>query len=117
MKSYKLYEQDLMGYESNTIYLKSYNKAIQWFNNEVKNAVAEAGEDIVNKSGFSEQISSFRSWSKNEEIISRRYPYLLYKKDNRLIVQVFYWQNTSHEHSEYEILDLTIILEEIDIVE
>lgn len=106
-----------MGYEGNTKYCKNYNKAIEVFNSSVKNAVKYAGDDIVDKSDFSEQISSFKEWNKNSEIISRKYPYLLYKERGLLTAQVFHWERTSYEYQEYDIVDLVIILEEIEVIE
>lgn len=117
MNSYKIYEKDLMGYEGNVIYAKNYNKAIELFNATVKKAVDEAKGDIVNKEDFGDEIASFKEWNKDEEIISRKYPYLLYKKKDLLIAQVFYWERSSYEYQEHDIVNSTIILEEIAIIE
>lgn len=116
MKAYKLYEQDPMGYEGNTRYIGNYNSAIGLFNQEIKNAVSEVKGDMVSICDFREKISAFREWSSNEEIISRKYPYLLYKKNNLLVAEVFYWENENYECYEPEIVGLTLILEQIEIV-
>lgn len=117
MKAYKIYEQDRMGYEGNILYAKDYNKAIELFNAAVKKAINDVKGDIVNKEEFGDEIASFREWNKDKKIISRRYPYLLYKLKNSLIAQVFYWERTSYEYREYDIVNSTVILEEIEIIE
>ena len=117
MEAYKLYERDQMGYEGNIIYIKNYSKAIELFNQEVKNAVYEVKEDMISIDDFRDKIKSFKEWSRNEEIISRKFPYLLYKKNKSLVAEAYYWQNTSYDHNEPEIFSLTVILEEIEIVE
>lgn len=117
MKGYKVYEQDSMGYEGNIVYSKNHSKAVALFNAAVKNAINEVYGDMVDKKDFGEKISSFRLWNKDAEIISRKYPYLLYKENELLIAQVFYWVRTSYEYQEYDIVNSTIILEEIEIIE
>ncbi|NFO03150.1 hypothetical protein FDB23_03320 [Clostridium botulinum] len=117
MKAYKVYEQDQMGYEDNIEYAKSYNKVIQLFNQKVKKTISDIGGDIVDKYDFGEQIASFRKWNEGKEVISRKYPYLLYKDKNLLVAQIFYWERTSYEYSEYDIVNSMIVLEGIEILE
>ncbi|AUN06631.1 hypothetical protein EXN00_16650 [Clostridium botulinum] len=117
MKAYKVYQQDLMGYEGDIVYCKNYNKAIEVFNSVVKKAIADVAGDIVDKADFGDEIASFREWNKDVEIISRKYPYLLYRKKGLLTAQVFYWERASYEYQEYDIVNSIAILEEIEIIE
>lgn len=72
MKAYKLYERDQIGYEGNIEYIKNYNKAIELFNQEVKNAVYEVKEDMVSIDDFRDKIKSFKEWRRNEEIFIKK---------------------------------------------
>lgn len=117
MKTFKIYESDLMGYEGNVKYCKNYNKAIEVFNAAVKKAVNDVGGDIVDKIDFGEEITSFREWNKDVEITSRKYPYLLYRKKDLLTALVFCWERASYEYEEYDIVNSTIILKKIEIIE
>ena len=87
------------------------------FNSVVKKAVSDVAGDIVDKSYFGDRIASFRERNEDIEIISRKYPYLLYRKKDLLTALVFYWERTSYEYQEYDIFNSTIILEEIEVIE
>lgn len=120
MKAYKVYELCQYGFESDTEYALKYDKAITLFNNKVRKVVNHLKGDLVKQEDFSEQVSYLREnhFGDSEiEIISRKMPYILYEKNNKLYATIPFWEKTSYEYSEYDIIDDAVVLEEIDILE
>ena len=119
MKIYKVYSQCMMGFESDTGYKKSIDKATQYFNDLIRKTLKEV--DIVDKDDFSDSIANFKdnieNWHKDCEVICRKYPLLIYKQDNKKIAVIDYWARTSYEYQEYDIESEHVILEEIEILE
>ncbi len=121
MKAYKIYVQDRMGYEDDIFYAKTYDKAVQLFNNEIRKELKNAGDDAVDKVDFGEEISSFHEYNEDREIICRKCPILIHqKKDSKRlhrVANVPRWEKTSYEYNEYEIISDSVVLEEIEILE
>lgn len=119
MKIYKVYSQCMMGFESDTEYKKSIDKATQCFNDLIRKTIKEV--NIVDKDDFSDSISNFKenieSCYKDCEVICRKYPLLIYKQENKKIAVIDYWTRASYEYQEYDIESEHIILEEIEISE
>lgn len=125
MNGYKIYTSDEIGYEIDTKYTVSYNKAIQIFNDKIRKAVYDCGLDIISREDFGDEIASIReriqtksSYSSDEgKMICRAYPILIMKYENSLVASIFYWYKCSYEYSEYDITSSNIVLEEIEIVD
>lgn len=118
MVAYKIYISDNYGFNNEEEYAANYNKAIQIFNNKVRKLVKEVKGDLVEQEDFSEKIQDLReehSWNEGIEIISRKMPYILYKRDNKLFAIILYWIKSSYEYDEWDIVSEDIILEEIEI--
>lgn len=123
MKAYKIYELSQYGFEDNTEYVSKYNKAVKVFNNKVRKAVNDVKGDLVEQEDFSEKVHDLRTLRKNPfaddeiEIISRKMPYILYKKNDRLFATIPFWEKTSYEYDEYDITSISVVMEEIEILE
>lgn len=120
MKAYKVYKLCQYGFESDIEYTLKYDKAITLFNNKVRRIVNDLKEDLVNQEDFSDQVHYLREnpFGDSEiEIISRKMPYILYKKNDKLYATIPFWEKTSYEYSEYDIIDDAVVLEEINILE
>lgn len=120
MKAYKIYEDCQYGFESDVEYALKYDGAIRLFNDKVRKVVKEVKGDLVEQEDFSEQVHYLRAnypGDNEVEIISRKMPYILYKRDNKLVAVVPFWEKSSYEYEEWDITDMTIILEEIEILE
>ena len=121
MKSYRIYESCEYGIDdSNAEYALKYDRAIRLLNDRVRKAVKEVKGDLVEQEEFSEQVHYLRTDYPGEnevEIISRKMPYILYKKDNKLFATVPFWSKTSYEYDEWDVKDLTMVLEEITILD
>ena len=119
MKIYRIYSQCMMGFEGDVEYKKNINNAIQCFNDLIRRTIKEV--DIVDKDYFSNGIAEFRenieNWHKDCEIICRKYPILIYRKDNKMIAVIDHWEKASYEYNEYDIETEKIILEEIEIID
>lgn len=119
MLAYKVYKEDRMGFESDIVYACKNKKAIQLFNNVIRKELKDIGGDIVNKEDFSEEVSGFREYNSDKELICRTYPLIIYKdnKNKRIIANIPYWEDTSYEYNEYEIIANSIVLEEIKLID
>ncbi|MFT8352414.1 hypothetical protein [Clostridium saccharoperbutylacetonicum] len=120
MKAYRIFEGCKYGFENDVEYALKYDRAIKLFNNKVRRVVNEVKGDLVEKEDFSEQVHYLRAnypGDNDVEIISRKMPYILYKKNNILVAVVPFWEKTSYEYQEWDITDMTVILEEIEILE
>ncbi len=120
MKAYKVYELCQYGFDSDIEYAVKYDRAIRLFNDKVRKVAKKLKGDLVEQEEFSEHVHYLRAHypGDNEvEIISRKMPYILYKKDNKLFAAVPYWEKTSYEYDEWDISDMTVVLEEIEILE
>ncbi|WP_238899325.1 hypothetical protein [Clostridium sp. YIM B02500] len=118
MKAYKIYISDNYGFEMKEEYASTYSKAIQILNNKIRKAVKQLKGDLVRKEDFSEEIQRLREdhpWNGEIEIISRKMPYILYKRKNELIATIPYWEKTSYEYDEWDVVSEDIILKEIEI--
>ncbi|MCE5221879.1 MAG: hypothetical protein LLF98_11630 [Clostridium sp.] len=120
MKAYKVYELCQYGFDNDTEYALKYDKAIRLFNDKVRKLVKEVKGDLVEQEDFSEQVHYLRAdhpGGNEVEIISRKMPYILYKKDNKLYAVIPFWEKTSYEYNEWDITHMTVVLEEIEILE
>ncbi|MBN1058503.1 hypothetical protein [Clostridium botulinum] len=120
MKAFKIYVQDRMGYEEDEEYALKYDKAIRLFNDKVRKAVKEVKGDLVDQEDFSEQVHYLREdypGDNEVDIISRKMPYIAYKKNDKLYAVIPFWEKTSYEYDEWDISDMTVVLEEIEILE
>lgn len=125
MKAYKLYNRDSWGSEYDEIYSINYSKITQLFNDRIREAIKEIGSDIASIDDFREEILSIKENNKYREackhapveILCRKYPILITKDCNMIIANIYYWERTSHEYSEYDVESNTIIIEEIDVIE
>lgn len=117
MKAYKIYQVDHCGFEGAVKYTLTYNKAIQIYNDKIRAEIKDVGEDIVDKYDFSGMVGNIRGYSKDSEIICRKYPIIMYEEKNRTITDVCYWEKTSYESERYDIISNSIILEEIELME
>ena len=108
-----------MGFEGDILYKKSFNKAVQSFNDLIRKTLREV--DVVDRDYFSDGVASFRESIENFhedcEIICRKYPVLIYRKDNKMIGIVDHWMKASYEYNEYDIETERIVLEEIEVVD
>lgn len=123
MKAYKIFNRNMFGSDTEEEYACNINKAYQIFNNKVRNTIDALAGNIIDKDDFSEQVSGFKDSfylkQGNIEIISRKYPYILYKnKDKEIYVSNIYgWYGTSYEYEEYDIETLSVVMKEIDVQE
>lgn len=120
MKAYKVYELCQYGFDSDIEYALKYDKAIRLFNDKVRKAVKEVKGDLVEQEDFSEQVHYLRAdypGDNEVEIISRKMPYIAYKKNNKMYAAIPFWEKTSYEYSEYDITHITVVMEEIEILE
>lgn len=120
MKAFKIYATDRIGFENEVVYACNYNKAIQLFNNAIRKELFNAGDDVVDKDDFGQEIREFKKYNKDREIICRKCPVLIHRKNDdekSKIANIVRWEKTSYEYNEYEILSNSIILEEIEILE
>lgn len=119
MKIYKVYSQCMMGFEGDTEYKKSIDKATQYFNDLIRKTLREV--DIIDKDDFSDSIANFKdnieNCYKDCEVICRKYPLLIYQQGNKKIAVIDYWRRTSYEYQEYGIESEQIVLEEIELLE
>ena len=119
MKGYTIYCQDRMGYEGNKTYALKYSKAIQEFNNLLRNSINEY--DVVEKEEFSQEVIEFKEENMrintDIELICRKCPFVLYRRKGELRARIFFWERTSYEYEEYDILTEEVILEEIELLE
>ena len=119
MKIYKVYSQCMMGFESDTEYKKSIDKATQYFNDLIRKTIKEV--NIVDKDDFSDSIANFKdnieNYYKDCEVIWRKYSLLIYKKKKKKIAVIDYWTRASYEYHEYDIESEQIVLEEIELLE
>lgn len=119
MKIYKVYSQCMMGFEGDTEYKKSIDKATQYFNDLIRKTLKEV--NIIDKDDFSDSIANFKdnieNCYKDCEVICRKYPLLIYKQCNKKIAVIDYWTRTSYEYQEYNIESEQIVLEEIELLE
>lgn len=119
MKAFKIYSEDRMGFENEIVYVCNYNKAIEIFNEKLREELKNIGDDVVNKQDFSEEVQEFREWNKDSELLCRKYPLLIHrpKDSNKIVGTIPYWTKTGYEYNEYEILGELITLEEIELIE
>jgi len=120
MKAYRVYELCEYGIDSDIEYALKYDRAIRLFNDKVRKTVKEVKGDLVEQEDFSEQVHYLRADYPGEnevEIISRKMPYISYKKGNKLFATIPFWVKTSYEYDEWDIKDTTIVLEEITILD
>ena len=115
MKVYKIYSECMMGFEGDIEYKKSINKATKYFNDLIRKNLKEV--EIVDKDDFGDAVSVFREWHEDCEIICRKYPLLIYKQNNKKIAVISYWARVSYEYQEYDIENVKIVLEEIEILD
>lgn len=119
MKIYRVYSRCMMGFEGDIEYKKNINKATQYFNDLIRKTIKEV--DVVDKDYFIDGLVNFRenieNWHKDCEIICRKYPVLIYKRGNKTVAVIDYWEKVSYEYNEYDIGSEQIILEEIEILE
>lgn len=115
MKAYKIYTESEYGFEEDVSYSNNYNKAIQKFNNLVRQTISEV--TLIDKEDFSDEIQYFKEYESNCEIICRSYPVLIYKRNDKIIAVIMYWNLTNYEYQEHDICSHNVILEEINIEE
>lgn len=119
MKIYKVYSQCMMGFEGDTEYKKSIDKATQYFNDLIRKTLREV--DIIDKDDFSDSIANFKdnieNCYKDCKVICRKYPLLIYQQGNKKIAVIDYLRRTSYEYQEYGIESELIVLEEIELLE
>lgn len=123
MKAFKIFNRNMFGSDTEEEYACNLNRAYKIFNNKVRNTIDELAGNIIDKNDFSEQVStlkdSFLFKQGNFEIISRKYPYILYKNKDKdiYIADIYGWYKTNHEYDEYDIETLSVVMKEIDIQE
>ena len=122
MKGYKIYSKNNIGFNYKEKYSISYNKAIQIFNDLIREEINEIGGNIVSEEYFRDEISSLREKvlfnTEDNEIISRKYPYILLKDRNgNYIANIYFWYKASYEYEEYDIDINSIVLKEIEVIE
>ena len=114
MKAYRIYNQDIMGFESDIKYSLNYSKAIQIFNDKIREEYKE--NDVIDRFEFREVIQDFRKRD-DIEILCRTYPVIIYKKGNDIFASIWFWEKVLCEYDEYDIMSNPIILEEIELIE
>lgn len=117
MEAFKIYKLDKMGYDYEISYALDYDKAIQIFNDYIRKEHKAASKFIVDKTDFAEEISMFREYNKNAELICRTYPLIMYKSDIRITALIPQWEKTSYEYDEYDICGDLIVLETIELLD
>lgn len=126
MKGYKIYRNNMMGFDYDEKYAINYSKAIQEFNNLLRKSIKNVYCSI-DKSEFSEEVTSFREYKMNNvfnnksnkkiELICRKCPFILYKEDGKLIAKVLSWEEPDYEYGDADIISEDIVLEEIELIE
>ena len=117
MRAFKIYKRNIIGFEYEISYAYKYDKAIQVFNNYIRKEYREAGKYVVDRIAFSEEIRKFREYNKDLKLICRTYPLIIYKNSKKLIARIPQWVKTSWEYNEYDILEDSIILEEVELLD
>lgn len=119
MKIYRIYSQCMMGFDEDVKYKKNINSAIKYFNDLIRKTIKEV--DIIDRDDFSNSVAELRenieNWNKDCKIICRKYPILIYKKENKTIATIDYWRKVSYEYNEYDIETEAIVLEEIELID
>lgn len=122
MKGFKVYTMCGWGYEgNNTIYTTNYNKAIQEFNNLIRESMRDNAEDLIDKEDFGQEVLSVRDFIKLDkdlgkeetEILCRVSPFIITRKGKVVKATVYHWERTSYEYQEYDIVSENIVVEEI----
>ena len=111
----KIYVNEIWGSEKET-YKINPKKAIQVFNNLVREEMKQVYEPI-GKQDFSEEVSNFKSWENEYELVFRKCPLIVYKQDNKLIARIYSWGEPSYEEREQDIASKEVILEQIEVTE
>lgn len=112
----KIYVNNEWGTEKEA-YKINPKKAIQAFNNLIREEMKQVYEPIE-KEDFSDEVASFKEWNKEDEIICRKCPLIIYKdKENKLVARIYSWDEPSYEEREQDIVSKEVILEQIEINE
>lgn len=121
MLGFKVFTEDMMGFENNeTLYTTNYKIAVKEFNRQLKKSISQ-NDVIFDKDDFGEIKSEFKKPPLIEpkepiEIICMKAPYIVAKQGKRLTASVFYDYRCSYEYDEYNTGIETIIIEEIEIL-
>lgn len=123
MKGYRVFTQDMMGYESDeAIYTTNYQLAVKAFNKCLKKSIKN-NNVITDKSDFGDIKSDFKKWSffKNNkespvEIVCMKAPYIVHKRGKRLTASVYFDYRCSYEYEEHDTGEELVIIEEIEII-
>jgi hypothetical protein len=111
----KIYVNSVWGSEKE-VYKIDGKKAIQAFNDLVREEMKQVYEPI-GKEDFSDEVSSFKEWNSEYELVFRKCPLIVYKKDNKLIARIYSWGEPSYEEREQDIESKEVILEQIEVTE
>lgn len=111
----KIYVNEMWGSEKER-YKIDKNKAIQSFNDLVREEMRQVYETI-DKGDFSEEVASFKHWEKDYELVFRKCPLIVYKKENKLIARIHSWGEPCYEYGETDIEYKEVILEQIEVNE
>lgn len=123
MKGYRVFTQDMMGYESDeAIYTTNYQLAVKVFNKQLKKVMRE-NDIIIDKSDFGDIKSDFKKWSffkDNKEsqvdIVCMKAPYIIHKRGKRLTASVYFDYRCSYEYEERDTGEELVVIEEIEII-
>lgn len=111
----KIYVNEMWGLEKET-YKINPKKAIQAFNNSIREEMKQV-YDTIEKEDFSDQVGIFKKWENEYELVFRKCPLIVYKKDNKLIARIYSWGEPCYEYGEADIESKEVILEQIEVTE
>ncbi len=123
MKIYKVYMVSYGDYEleyPKAVYTTNYDKAVQIFNDLLRDEYKEFYYCRLNEEEFREAIKRFRRWGMKRvgEFICRKYPFIMYKDIyGNLVVSIPYKEEKTCGCEGYNIKSNSLILKEIDVVE
>lgn len=121
MKAYKVFTQDMMGFEGNEIvYTTNHQIAVKSFNKQLKKAMND-NDIITGKEDFGEIKNHFKEPTLINpkeliEIICMKAPYIIYKQGKRLTASVFYDYRCSYEYDEHDTGTEMVIIDEIEVL-
>lgn len=97
-------------------YIADYDEAMQYFNDTIKEEFKKIKETKLSKEEFGLFLLD-KPWNENDEIISRHYPFIFYKtEEKQTVCMMLYWSEIHYdEGDEWSICEKEIILEEVEI--
>lgn len=125
MKAHSIYREDVVGYEYDRQYALNYSKAIMLFNDLLRKTIKDT-YDTIGKENFSEEVANFKKWEMGKrldgfttdiEIVCRKCPFIIYKKNSKLIARVYSWDISDYEYREQDITTEEVVLEKIEMLE